>query len=118
MGGFGMLDLEQYVPEEYMSLYQVCKEVGKIQKQDSAKCDRVGLAIKKGTSWYYFKLFVRCTGLSESEVRSRLGRIMLMSSWSDECEVLTKEEEGVLRNNFLLAVQEGDLLYEVCRNCV
>lgn len=107
-----MLDLEQYVPEEYMSLYQVCKEVGKIQKQDSAKCDRVGLAIKKGTSWYYFKLFVRCIGSSESVVKPRLSRIKLMTSLSSKVE-LTKEEEGVLRNNFLLSMRDGGLLYDV-----
>lgn len=107
-----MLDLEQYVPEEYMSLYQVCKELGKLQKKDYDKCDRIVSALETGVSWYYFKLFVRCIDSSESEVKSQLIRVKLMTSLSRKVE-LTKEEEGVLRNNFLLSMRDGGLLYDV-----
>lgn len=107
-----MLDLEQYVPEEYMSLYQVCKELGKLQKKDYDKCDRIVSALETGVSWYYFKLFIRCIGFSESEVKSQLIRVKLMTSLSRKVE-LTKEEEGVLRNNFLLSMRDGGLLYDV-----
>lgn len=107
-----MLDLEQYVPEEYMSLYQVCKDMGKLQKKDYDKCDRVVSALETGVSWYYFKLFIRCIGSSESVVKPRLSRIKLMMPLSSKV-ALTKEEEGVLRNNFLLSLQDGGLLYDV-----
>ena len=107
-----MLDLEQYVPEEYMSLYQVCKELGKLQKKDYDKCNRIESALETGVSWYYFKLFIRCISSNESVVKPRLSRIKLMTSLSSKVE-LTKEEEGVLRNNFLLSMQDGDLLYDV-----
>lgn len=107
-----MLNLEQYVPEEYMSLYQVCKELGKLQKKDYDKCDRIVSALETGVSWYYFKLFVRCIGSSESVVKPRLSRIKLMTSLGSKV-ALTKKEEGVLRNNFLLSMQDGGLLYDV-----
>ena len=107
-----MLDLEQYVPEEYMSLYQVCKKLGKLQKKDYDKCDRLVSTLETGVSWYYFKLFVRCIGFSESEVKSQLIRVKLMTSLSRKVE-LTKEEEEVLRNNFLLSMRDGGLLYDV-----
>ena len=109
-----MLDLEQYVPEEYMSLYQVCKEVGKLQKKNYDNCNKIVSALETGVSWYYFKLFIRCIGFSESVVKPRLSRIKLMTSLSSKV-ALTKEEEGVLRNNFLLSMRDGGLLYDVDR---